>query len=177
MATHLQSGLFVLAMLLPHAGFAQEAGRDPARTPHQHASSPAGTPLPSPLSVPVDPAILATLPRESMIVARAQGKPLRCEGFSLAALLARAGVFDGEPLGDERLASYVLVAAQEGRRVLYSLAELAPAAGNDPVFLVDRCDGQPLDAGHGPLQLVAPHEARNARWLRKVKSITVVAAP
>ena len=177
MATRLHSGLFVLAMLLPHAGAAQEADRDPARTPHQHASYPPGTPLPSPLSIPLDPATLATLPRESVIVPETQQKSLRCEGFSLAKLLARAGVFGGEPLGDERLASYVLVAAQGGRRVLYSLAELAPALGNDPVFLVDRCEGQPLDAGHGPLQLIAPHAARDARWLRQVKSITVVAAP
>jgi hypothetical protein len=35
-------------------------------------------------------------------------------------------------------------------------------------------DGAPIGAGEGPFRLVAPHEKRPARWVRMLKSLTVV---
>lgn len=138
-----------------------------------HASQPASS---SPQVIPIDAASLATLPRETMAVAT-HGEALQCEGVPLAALLRAANALPAEPLHDGQLASYALVAARDGRRVLFSLAELEPSLGNRKVLLLDRCDGKPLDNEDGPLRLIAPEESRPARWLRQVRSITVVAAP
>lgn len=138
-----------------------------------HASQPASS---SPQVIPVDAATLATLPREA-VAATAHGEALRCEGIPLVALLRAANALPAEPLRGGKLASYVLVAARDGYRAVFSLAELEPTLGNHKVVLVDRCDGQPLGAGDGPLRLIAPEESRPARWVRQVRSITVVVAP
>ena len=138
-----------------------------------HASQPASS---SPQVIPIDAATLATLPREA-VTATAHGKTLQCEGVALPALLRAANALPAEPLGGGQLANYVLVAARDGYRAVFSLAELEPTLGNHKVLLVDRCDGQPLDDDDGPLRLIAPEESRSARWVRQVQSITVVIAP
>lgn len=140
---------------------------------HGRASDP---PTVSPRSIPIDAASLASLPRES-VNATAHGKALACEGIPLAALLRAADALPAEPLRGARLADYVLVAARDGYRAVYSLAELEPTLGNHKVLLVDRCDGQALSDEEGPLRLIAPDESRPARWVRQVQSITVVSAP
>lgn len=146
-----------------------------AHTTHSkgHASEPAA---PSPVVVPMDDAVRASLPRET-VQASAHGKTLDCEGVSLAALLRAAGAMPAERLPGAQLSRYLLVDARDGYRVLYSLAELDPGTGNRRVLLVDRCNGAPLDDNDGPLRLIAPEDARPARWVRQVKSLTVVAAP
>ena len=140
---------------------------------HSHASEPTA---PSPLSIPLDDATLASLPRTAVVVT-AQGKTVTCAGVRLSALLTRAGVLSAEPLRGPALASYVLVTARDGNRVIYSLAELEPTLGNNNVVLVNQCDDKPLPEDSGPLRLIAPEEPRPARWIRQVRSITVVAAP
>jgi hypothetical protein len=140
---------------------------------HSHASDPATA---SPLAVPVDEATLATLPRTAVVVT-AQGKITTCTGIRLSVLLTRAGVLSAEHLRGSALASYVLVTARDGHRVIYSLAELEPTLGNNNVVLVNQCDDKPLPDDSGPLRLIARAESRPARWLRQVHSITVVAAP
>lgn len=142
-------------------------------TAQGHASQPASS---SPQTIPIDAATLATLPREA-VTATAHGKTLQCEGVALSALLRAANALPAEPLRGGQLANYVLVAARDGYRAVFSLAELEPTLGNSKVMLVDRCDGQPLDDDDGPLRLIAPEESRPARWLRQLQSITVVAAP
>ena len=145
----------------------------PRAQDHSHASDPIA---PSPLSVPLDEAALATLPRTAVVVT-AQGKTVTCTGVRLSALLTRAGVLSAEHLRGPALASYVLVTARDGHRVIYSLAELEPTLGNNNVVLVNQCEDKPLPDDSGPLRLIAPAESRSARWLRQVQSITVVAAP
>ncbi|MET0581219.1 MAG: molybdopterin-dependent oxidoreductase [Pseudoxanthomonas sp.] len=140
---------------------------------HSHASEPTA---PSPVSVPLDEATLAALPR-TPVVATAHGKTLNCAGVRLSALLTHAGVLSAEPLRGPALADYVLVTARDGYRAVYSLGELEPTLGNNDVVLVNRCDDQPLSDDSGPLRLIAPEESRPARWVRQVQSITVVAAP
>lgn len=146
---------------------------DAAPQAHAHASTPATA---SPLTIPLDAAAREGLARER-VQATAHGKPLDCEGVSLAALLRAAGALPEGKLPGDRLAHYVLVGARDGYRVLYALAELDPATGHRRVLLVDRCAGAPLDDADGPLRLIAPEDARPARWVRQVQSITVVAAP
>lgn len=140
---------------------------------HSHASEPTA---PSPRSVPLDEATLATLPRTAVVVT-ANGRTATCTGVRLSVLLSRAGVLSAEHLRGPALASYVLVTARDGKRVIYSLAELEPTLGNSNALLVNRCDDKPLPDDSGPLRLIAPEESRSARWLRQVQSITVIAAP
>lgn len=138
-----------------------------------HASQPVTA---SPQAIPIDPATLATLPRET-VAATTHGKASQCEGVALAALLRAANALPAAPLSGGQLANYVLVSARDGHRALFSLAELEPTLGNHKAVLVDRCDGRPLDRSDGPLRLIAPEESRPARWVRQVQSVTVVTAP
>ncbi len=163
---------WILVSALLAAGLAAPAvaGQEVAQG---HASQPVSG---SPQAIPIDAATLATLPQET-VAATAHGKALQCEGVALAALLRAANALPAEPLRGGQLANYVLVAARDGYRAVFSLAELEPTLGNRKVLLVDRCDGQPLGDDDGPLRLIAPEESRPARWVRQVQSITVVTAP
>lgn len=127
--------------------------------------------------VALDAATLAALPRQP-VEASAHGQSLHCEGVDLVALLRKSGAMPADPLrGGAQLARIVRVDARDGYRAVFSLAELDPTLGNARVFVVDRCDGKPLDDKSGPLRLVAPAESRPARWVRQLQSITVVEAP
>ncbi len=44
-------------------------------------------------------------------------------------------------------------------------------------MVADTMDGSPLGAGEGPFKLVVPHDKRPARWVRMLKSITIVRPP
>ena len=56
---------------------------------------------------------------------------------------------------------------------MFALAELASGFTDDVVLLADRRDGHPLGPDEGPLRLAVPHDKRQARWVRQVKSLTV----
>jgi DMSO/TMAO reductase YedYZ molybdopterin-dependent catalytic subunit len=96
------------------------------------------------------------------------------EGVPLAALLQKAGVPHGGQIQGPWMSAYVLVEAADNYRVVFSLAELDAGFLDSEVLVADTVDGAPLAAGEGPFKLVAPHDKRPARWVRMVKSITVV---
>jgi len=99
------------------------------------------------------------------------------EGVALAALLKEAAVPQGEQIRGSWMASYVLAEAADGYRVVFSLAELDSGFVDSDVLLADTMGGAPIGAGEGPFKLVAPHEKRPARWVRMLKSLTVVQVP
>jgi DMSO/TMAO reductase YedYZ molybdopterin-dependent catalytic subunit len=99
------------------------------------------------------------------------------DGVALSDVLARAGVTFGASLHGPALATYVMCSAADGYRVVFTLAELDSAFSDRPAFLVDRKDGQPLDAHTGPFRIVIPGDARPARWIRQVTAIAVVRPP
>jgi len=99
------------------------------------------------------------------------------EGVALAVLLKEAGVPQGEQMRGPWMASYVLAEAADGYRVVFSLAELDSGFVDSEVLLADTMDDAPIGAGEGPFKLVAPHEKRPARWVRMLKSLTVVQVP
>jgi Oxidoreductase molybdopterin binding domain len=74
------------------------------------------------------------------------------------------------------MANYVIAEAQDGYRVVFSLAELDSGILESEVIVADTMDGAPLTAKQGPFRLVAPHEKRPARWVRMLNSLTVVRA-
>jgi DMSO/TMAO reductase YedYZ molybdopterin-dependent catalytic subunit len=120
---------------------------------------------------------LKNMPRKKLTVVNPHDKKTEVyEGILLEELLRKAGVAQGENLRGPAMASYVLVEAADGYRVVFSLAELDSGIVDSEVMVADTMDGAPLGDKVGPFRLVAPHEKRPARWVRMLKSITVVRA-
>jgi DMSO/TMAO reductase YedYZ molybdopterin-dependent catalytic subunit len=118
---------------------------------------------------------LEKMPRKSISVVNPHDKKKDTyEGVLLEELLHRAGVPQGEQLRGRAMATYVIAEADDGYRVVFSLAELDSGILESEVIVADTMDGAPLVAQQGPFRLVAPHEKRPARWVRMLKSITVV---
>ena len=121
---------------------------------------------------------LKKMPRKTLTVMNPHDKKKETyEGVLLEELLRRASVPQGEKLRGSSMATYVLAEAEDGYRVVFSLAELDSGILESEVIVADTLDGAPLGDKQGPFRLVAPHEKRPARWVRMLKSITVVSAP
>jgi DMSO/TMAO reductase YedYZ molybdopterin-dependent catalytic subunit len=120
---------------------------------------------------------LKNMPRKKLTVVNPHSNKTEAyEGVLLEELLRKAGVPQGENLRGPAMASYVLAEAADGYRVVFSLAELDSGILDSEVIVADTMDGAPLGEKQGPFRLVAPHEKRPARWVRMLKSITVVRA-
>ena len=130
----------------------------------------------TPLTVTLED--LKKMPRKTLRIENPHAKKMEVyEGVPLEALLQKAGVPQGVQLRGAAMATYVLVEAADNYRVVFSLAELDSGFLDSEVLLADMMDGAPLAAGEGPFKLVAPHEKRPARWVKMVRSLTVVRAP
>ena len=121
---------------------------------------------------------LKNMPRKKLTVVNPHNKKTEVyEGVLVEDLLHKAGVMQGENLRGAAMATYVLAEAIDGYRVVFSLAELDSGILESEVIVADTLDGAALGAKEGPFKLVAPHEKRPARWVRMLKSITVVRIP
>jgi DMSO/TMAO reductase YedYZ molybdopterin-dependent catalytic subunit len=119
---------------------------------------------------------LKKMPRKTLSVVNPHDKKTETyEGVLLEEILRRAGVPQGEKLRGSSMAIYVIAEAEDGYRVVFSLAELDSGIMESEVIVADTMDGSPLAAKQGPFRLVAPHDKRPARWVRMLKTITVVA--
>ena len=151
-----------------------------ARTPQSSAQTVTGSPelrISGAVSTPLVLTIadLKKMPRETLTVVNPHDKKTEVfEGVALEELLRRAGVPHGENLRGPVMATYVLAEAADGYRVIFALAELDSGILESEVIVADTMDGTPLGANQGPFRLVAPHEKLPARWVRMLKSITVV---
>ena len=120
---------------------------------------------------------LKKMPRKTLSVVNPHdNKTETYEGVLLEELLKRAGVAQGEKLRGALMATYVIAEAEDGYRVVFSLAELDSGVLDSDIIVADTMNGEPLAPKQGPFRLVAPHEKRPARWVRMLKSITVVRA-
>jgi DMSO/TMAO reductase YedYZ molybdopterin-dependent catalytic subunit len=129
----------------------------------------------SPLTLTV--ADLKAMPRKTLTVVNPHEKKTeKYEGVALEEILRKAGVPQGDALRGPAMATYVLAEAADGYRVVFSLAELDAGIADSEVIVADTMDGTPLGDKSGPFRLVAPHEKRPARWVRMLRSITVVRA-
>ena len=121
---------------------------------------------------------LARLPRSQIWVTdSAHGRDtaharVLYEGVAVSDLLALVGAPLGSALRGRAVASYVLVEATDGYRVVFSLEEASARAPTPRLLLADRRNGQPLSPDEGPLRVIAP-EARHSRWVRQVARISV----
>jgi hypothetical protein len=119
---------------------------------------------------------LEALPR-AKITAGSSSSSATFEGVALDRVLEKEGVGLGETMKGKRMASYLLVEAADGYRVLFALPEIDPAFTDKRVVLAFLKDGNPLDAKEGPYRIVVPDEKRMARWVRQVTTLKIVAAP
>ena len=94
------------------------------------------------------------------------------EGVLLRDALQPLGLPFGKDLRGKALTIYLLIEAQDGYQVVFTLPELDALFTDKVVLLADRRDGKPLVREEGPLRIVVPDEKRQARWIRQVKSIT-----
>jgi DMSO/TMAO reductase YedYZ molybdopterin-dependent catalytic subunit len=159
--------LALLAVVISHDAHAQA----PPTSGQLRISGDISTPLVLTISD------LKKMPRKTLAVMNPHEKKNETyEGVLLEEILSRAGVPHGEQLRGPAMASYVIAEAEDGYRVVFSLAELDSGILESEVLVADTMDGAPLASKLGPLRLVAPHEKRPARWVRMLKSITVVRA-
>jgi DMSO/TMAO reductase YedYZ molybdopterin-dependent catalytic subunit len=148
-----------------------------SQTPEQTTAAPAELRISGAVATPLvlTVADLKKMPRKSISVVNPHDKKKETyEGVLLEEILHKAGVPQGEQLRGRAMATYVIAEAEDGYRVVFSLAELDSGILESEVIVADTMDGAPLVAQQGPFRLVAPHEKRPARWVRMLKSITVV---
>lgn len=105
------------------------------------------------------------------------GKEYRYDGVAIVDILQKAGLKFGDALRGKALASYLLVEAADGYQSVYALPEFDPSTSDRLILLADRQDGAAFPATAGPLKIIAPGDKTHARWVRQVKSLTIVRAP
>ena len=121
---------------------------------------------------------LAAMPR-TKVTAKEHDITATYEGVTLAEILQKAGAPMGKLLRGKAMATYVLVTAKDGYRVVFALPELDPdfTDASQKIILADTADGKPLPEKQGPVRIIVPQEKRGGRWIRMVESIEVVTAP
>ena len=130
----------------------------------------------TPLALAVED--LKKMPRKTVSVVNPHDKKTEnYEGVLVEDVLKKAGVPQGEDLKGQLLATYLIFEAEDGYRVAFSIAELDSGTVDSGVMVADTLDGAPLPPKQGPFRIVAPREKRAARWVRMLKSITVVSVP
>jgi hypothetical protein len=75
------------------------------------------------------------------------------------------------------LRDYVEVTGRDGYKVIFALAEVAPAFQDNKVLVAITSDGKPLDEKQGAVRIVVPQDKRPARSVRMVATIAVRRAP
>ncbi len=117
---------------------------------------------------------LQSLPRKTV---RAKdykgGAVVSFEGVELYEVLKKAGLPFGANLKHGELSKYLLAEGHDGYKVAFTLAELEPLFTENIVLLADTKDGKPLDDYAGTMCIIIPHEKKNGRWMRQLKSLTV----
>ncbi len=117
---------------------------------------------------------LKKLPRKSVSTKGHDDQMHQYDGVPIGALLAKAGVPQGSALKGKSMALTVIAEGSDGYRAVFSVTELDDDFAAETVLIVDSTDGQPLSPDQGPLRLVVPGDKRQGRWVRMLKSITVV---
>jgi DMSO/TMAO reductase YedYZ molybdopterin-dependent catalytic subunit len=105
------------------------------------------------------------------------GKEYAYEGVALIDILQKAGLKFGDALRGKALATYLVVEAVDGYQAVYALPEVDPPTNDRLILVADRQDGAPFAASVGPLKIIVPGDKTHARWVRQVRSLTIVRAP
>ena len=116
---------------------------------------------------------LAKLPRQTVTLPDEPGTTIEFQGVLLSDVVEHCGVKLGKEVRGPRVASYILVEATDGYRVVLAIAEVDPATTDKVVLLADQRDGAALGEREGPFRLVIPDDKRPVRWIRMIKRISV----
>ena len=122
----------------------------------------------------------ADLDKFARVTVRAKdhdGKEYNFEGVAILEILQKAGLRFGAALRGKALATYLLVEAADGYQAVYALPEFDPPASDRLILLADRQDGAAFAGAVGPLKIIVPGDKEHARWVRQVKSLTIMRAP
>jgi len=125
-------------------------------------------------TVSLSAADLAAMPHIAVDGREKGGAIAQFGGVNVGNLLAKAGVPQGDELRGEWLRCHVVVTASDGYQVAFVLAEFDSSFTEHQIVLADTRNGETLDATHGPLQIIVPHEKRHSRWVRMVTDIRIV---
>jgi DMSO/TMAO reductase YedYZ molybdopterin-dependent catalytic subunit len=92
-------------------------------------------------------------------------------GVALRALIEQAGLAERDRLDWRK--TVVIAIARDGYRAVFSWPELVNTDGGAQVMVVYERDGAALDAGEGPLAIVAPGDQRSGprhvKWLQRIE--------
>jgi len=125
-------------------------------------------------SVTLSPADVAALPHKSISVFNSHTKANEnYSGVTLADLLNKAGVPQGENVKGNVFMTAVIAEGTDKYRVLYALAEVDPTIHTGDVIVADSVDGQKLGKD-GAFKMVSTEERRPARWVRNLAEISVI---
>jgi DMSO/TMAO reductase YedYZ molybdopterin-dependent catalytic subunit len=116
---------------------------------------------------------LAKMPRATARTTN-NGMETVYEGVWLHDVLKKAGVPEGSELRGKALTTYVLVSAQDGYQVVFSLGELDPAFVDSEILLADTANGKALFGAQGRFRLIAAKDKPGARSVRMLSRIEVV---
>ena len=135
---------------------------------------------PSGETITLSPEQFAELPRTAIEAEAPHAeRTTKYEGVLLGHVLREAGVQPtANSKGNQELArplrsAYVLIEAADGYQVVFALPEVFPELGGLEVLLVDRANGQPLEAKAAPYQIVVVGSDGHERWVRQVRRILV----
>jgi DMSO/TMAO reductase YedYZ molybdopterin-dependent catalytic subunit len=119
---------------------------------------------------------LKAMPRMKLSAKGHDGASHDYEGVALSALLAKAGVPQAGDLRGKNMSLCVVAEGTDGYRAAFSLAELDADFAAETVLVADTTDGKALGHDQGPLRLVVPGDKRQGRWVRLLKTISIVNA-
>jgi DMSO/TMAO reductase YedYZ molybdopterin-dependent catalytic subunit len=119
---------------------------------------------------------LKAMPRTKISAKGHDGATHDYEGVALPALLAKAGVPQAGDLRGKNMSLCVVAEGTDGYRAAFSLAELDADFAAETVLVGDTTDGKALGPDQGPLRLVVPGDKRQGRWVRLLKTISIVNA-
>jgi len=120
---------------------------------------------------------LKAMPRKTVRVENEHAQKAEVyEGVLVQDILKKAGATMGPKLRGPAMANYVLAEAADDYRVVFSLTEFDSEFQDSEILLADTVDGAAIPSDQGPFRLVVPHDKRPARWIKMLKSLTVVRA-
>jgi len=119
---------------------------------------------------------LKNMPRTKVAAKGHDGSTHEYEGVTLASLLTKAGAPQAGDLRGRSMSLCVVAEGSDGYRAAFSLAELDPDFANESVLVADTADGKDLGPDQGPLRLVVPGDKRQGRWVRLLKSLSIINA-
>jgi DMSO/TMAO reductase YedYZ molybdopterin-dependent catalytic subunit len=119
---------------------------------------------------------LKSMPRTKVTAKGHDGSTHEYEGVTLASLLTKAGAPQAGDLRGKSMSLCVVAEGSDGYRAAFSLAELDLDFANESALVADTADGKDLGPDQGPLRMIVPGDKRQGRWVRLLKSLSIVNA-